>query len=259
LKNDKVEVNGIRIAYTLGDAGKPLVLLHGYPLDRSIWNQLAPLLEDGFRVLMPDLKGFGESDVADTGKSIASYASDVAGVMKHVGMRNAYIVGHSMGGYVALAFAREYPESTTGIGLVSSQAAPDTPERRAGRYASAKRVLEEGVGPVAASMSEQLTSVPKLQQSLRDLISRQRAAGLAFALEAMADRPDSADFITSLGKPIVLVHGDADALIPVDRAREIKQAIPAAKYLELSACGHMPMLENPAAVAQALRFFLNPD
>lgn len=256
MENGKLDVDGIKIAYGLRGAGKTIVLLHGYPLDRSIWDSLAPLLEQDFQMVIPDLRGFGESEVADSGGSIDRYASDVRSVMQQLRIPTACIVGHSMGGYVALAFARSYPERTAGIGLISSQTAPDSPERKQGRYTTAKRILLEGVGPVAETMSGQLTANAEIQGALRSLISRQRPEGLAFALEAMAERPDSMDVITGSGKPTLIVHGDADALIPVDKAREIKQAMPGARYTELPGAGHMPMLENPRAVAEALRFFL---
>ena len=256
MENGKLRIDGLNIAYARAGAGIPLVLLHGYPLDRSIWDLLLPLLEHDFDLLMPDLRGFGESDVADPGRSLASYAADVLALMQQLGLIKAHVVGHSMGGYVALAFARHYPESTAGIGLVSSQTAADPPERKAGRYASARRILAEGVAPVAETMSAQLTGVPAIQASLRKLILGQRPAGLAFALEAMAERPDSTAVVTSSAKPVVIVHGDADALIAVDRAREIKDALPAAHYVELGGVGHMPMLEDPRAVAHALRYFL---
>src|SRR5688572_11852208 len=103
---DKLNVNGIELAYTRQGKGTPLVLLHGYPLDHHLWDEVLPLLEDIFDVILPDLRGFGESTIVDTPFTMEDYASDVAGLLDQLGIQRAAIVGHSMGGYVALAFAK---------------------------------------------------------------------------------------------------------------------------------------------------------
>ena len=117
----KTKVNGIKLAYERRGKGMPMALLHGYPLDHSIWAPLVPLLEDDFDLILPDLRGFGESQAVGTDFAMADYAADVAGLLGQLGIQKAAVVGHSMGGYVALAFMRAYPASVLGLGLVSSQ------------------------------------------------------------------------------------------------------------------------------------------
>ena len=129
------------------------------------------------------------------------------------------MAGHSMGGYVALAFTRAYPKRVLGLGLVSSQALADSPEKKAGRYQEAESILANGVKEVAEGMSVKLTARPDLQSCLKELILRQRPEGLAGALRAMAERPDSTPMLSGLDLPFVMVHGLADALIPIERAR----------------------------------------
>lgn len=252
---EKVNVAGIDIAYVRRGRGTPLVLLHGYPLDHTIWDDVAPLLEEGFDLIIPDLRGFGQSDVMEADDSIIDFASDIAGLVSHLKIKSAFLVGHSMGGYVALAFAREYSERVLGLAMISSQAQADAPDRKEGRYATAKQVLEQGVDPVVESMTPKLSAEPRIQDFVRELISKQRPLGLYIALAAMAERPDSTDLLPMFKFPVVVVHGDADALIPVERAREMKAAVPSAHYVELTGVGHMPMMENPQAVADALKFF----
>ncbi len=258
VQNAQCEVDGIRIAYTRRGRGIALVLIHGYPLDRSIWEPAENLLDKDFDMVVPDLCGFGGSDVVDASRSILAYAEDVAGVMRHVGLAKAIVVGHSMGGYVALALMRQHPEVVAGLGLISSQVVPDPPERKQGRYAAARAVLTDGVGPVAESMSTKLSADSRVQSVMHGLISMQRPAGLASALEAMAERPDSTDVVAAATVPVLVVHGTADALIPVERGRSIQEILPKARYVELPAAGHMPMMEDPAAVADALRWFVSP-
>src|SRR4030095_15752442 len=129
---EKINVNGIQLAYDRRGQGTPLVLMHGYPLDHHLWDEVLPLLEDTFDVIVPDLRGFGESTTVDSTYTMDDYASDIAGLLDQLGIQKTAIVGHSMGGYVALAFTRLYPERVSGIGLVSSQVLADPPDRKEG-------------------------------------------------------------------------------------------------------------------------------
>jgi pimeloyl-ACP methyl ester carboxylesterase len=236
----------------------PLVLVHGYPLDHSIWQALVSLLENDFDLILPDLRGFGDSQVAGADFTIADCAADVAGLLDQLKIKHAAVVGHSMGGYVALAFARAYPNRLSGLGLVSSQPFADTPEKQAGRYQEAQAILAHGVREVAESMSAKLSARPDLQAWLKQLILHQQPAGLAGALRAMAERPDSTPLLSGFELPLVVVHGTADALIPVERARSVKEAVPAASLTEIPQAGHMPMMENPQKTAEALKALLHP-
>ncbi len=251
----KVNIDGINLAYTRRGKGVPLVLIHGYPLDHSIWEELAPLIEHDFDLIMPDLRGFGESDVMEADDSMLDYARDIAGLLSRLRIQKAFLAGHSMGGYIALAFAREYEERVSGLAMVASQMAADTPERKEGRRATARQVLQQGVGVVVETMAPKLSAEPRVQQFVRALIEQQPPLGIVAALTAMADRPDSSEIFAGFPFPVTVVHGDADALIPVERAREMKAALPSLHYVELPGIGHMPMMENPSGVAEALRFF----
>jgi pimeloyl-ACP methyl ester carboxylesterase len=158
-----------------------------------------------------------------------------------------------MGGYIALAFARLYPERVTGLGLVASQALSDAPDRKEGRYKSAAEVADKGIGSVVAAMTPKLTPDARIQEFVKGSMEQQQPAAYIGALKAMAERVDSTPLLASFNFPVVLVHGDADALIPIDRAREVKAAIPGAHLVELSGVGHMPMMEAAQKTAEALR------
>jgi len=250
---DKISINNITLAYTRRGKGTPLVLLHGYPLDRSIWNETAPFLEDEFDLILPDLRGFGESTTVEMPYTMDSLAADIAGLLNHLGIEKAAIAGHSMGGYVALTFARLYPERLLGLGLISTQLAADPPDRKEGRYATAAQVAEKGVIVVAEAMTPKLSADERVQSMVRSLMEGQSSAGVIGALKAIAERLDSGDLLKNFKFPVLVLHGDADALIPVERAREVKAALPGAELIELPGVGHMPMLEAPEATAVALR------
>jgi pimeloyl-ACP methyl ester carboxylesterase len=250
---ETIEVNGIRLAYDRRGSGTPMVLLHGFPLDHHLWDEVVPLLEDQFDLILPDLRGFGGSSTVDSFYSMEDYASDVAALLDHLNIQNAAVVGHSMGGYIALAFARLYPDRVRGLGLVSSQVLADPPERKEGRYKSAAEVADKGIASVVEAMTPKFTSDPRLQDYARKSMEQQPPGAYIGALKAMAERVDSTPLLPSIDYPVVIVHGDADSLVPIDRAREVKAAVPDAHLVEVSGAGHMPMMEDAEKTAQALK------
>jgi pimeloyl-ACP methyl ester carboxylesterase len=261
---EKILINKFSLAYKRLGQGAPLVLIHGYPLDHSIWDEVIPLLSSdpltgsgqAFDLILPDLRGFGASDSTATPYSMADLASDIAGLLDHLGIESAFIAGHSMGGYVALAFAQAHPSRVRGLALVSSQAAADPPERKAGRYANAKQIAEDGIGETVAGMTSKLSADARVQKFVHDLMKRQKPAGFVGSLRAMAEREDMLSMLTSASFPLTLIHGDADGLIPVGRAHEIQSVAPRARLFTLAGLGHMPMLENPQATSEALKSFV---
>jgi len=253
---EKIQVNGINLAFERRGKGKPLVLLHGFPLDHHLWDAAIHLLEDKFDLILPDLRGFGESETVDTPYTMEDYASDIAQLLDQLGIQKTAIAGHSMGGYVALAFARLYPERVSGLALVSSQAPADPPERKEGRYKSAADIAANGISSVVESMTPKFTTDPRLQTLTRESMEKQQPAAYIGALKAMAERVDSTPLLGTFGFPVVIIHGDTDALIPIDRAREARDAIQGSHYVELKGVGHVPMLEAAKETAEALERLL---
>jgi len=254
---EKIKVNGINLAYEHRGRSEPLVLIHGYPLDRTTWNEAASLLEPDFDLIIPDLRGMGQSDAVDKTYTVTDLASDIAGLLDHLKIQKAFIAGHSMGGYVALAFARAYPNRVRGLGIISSQVLADSSERKKGRYQTAKDVQEKGISVVVDSMTTKLSADARIQSFVREVMQRQKPAGIIGSVKAMAERDDSSDLFKSFKFSVVIIHGDADALIPVERGREMKAALPSAHYAELKGAGHMAMMESPQATVNALDRFLN--
>jgi 3-oxoadipate enol-lactonase len=250
---EKIKINGIELAYIRRGKGSPLVLLHGYPLDHHIWDEIAPLLEDYFDLIIPDLRGFGESTTGDSPYTMDDIASDIAGLLDHLGIPKSAISGHSMGGYVALAFAGLYPERVSGLALVSSQVVADPPDRKEARYKSAAEVAEKGIGGVVETMTSKFTPNEQLQSLSSEIMKRQQPEAFIGALKAMAERKDATLLISSFKFPVVIIHGDADALIPIDRAHEVKALLPQTHFVELKGLGHLLMLEDKEKTAEALK------
>ena len=234
--------------------GAPLILIHGFPLDHSIWDDVTPLLSPTFELILPDLRGFGESVSPAPVWTITDLAADIASLLDHLGIESAFIAGHSMGGYVALAFAAAYPSRLRGLALVASQTAADTPERKAGRYAQAQKIMEDGIGETVAGMTLKLSADERVQKFVHDLMRKQKPASFILSLLAMAERADTLFVLAEASFPVLIVHGGADGLIPLQR--EIQLKVPRARVVELPGLGHMPMMESPQTVADALKSLL---
>jgi pimeloyl-ACP methyl ester carboxylesterase len=250
---EKVNVNGIELAYTRQGRGVPLVLLHGFPLDHHTWDEIVPLLENTFDLIIPDLRGFGQSTTVDSPYTMDDLASDIAGLLDQLGIEKTAIAGHSMGGYVALAFAGLNPERVSALGLLSTQTPADPPDRKEGRYKSAESVAENGIGGVVDAMTSKFTSNERLQESARETMERQQPAAYIGALKAMAERLDSSDLLPHFTFPVTIIHGSADQLIPIIRAEEMKSAIAQAYFVALKDVGHLPMLEAVQETADGLK------
>ncbi len=245
----------VDLAYEEHGTGIPLMLVHGFPLNRTIWRPLVPLLESKFRMVLPDLRGFGQSPVPEGTYSMRLLAEDLRALLDTLKIEKVVLVGHSMGGYVSLAFAQAYPHRLAGLAMVSSQAAADNPEVRASRSLWDK-VIEEtkrrGLKPLAESMSKRLTCQPDLVAPLRELILKCNPQGVIGALKGMAERPNAQEWLSSIVVPAVVIAGSEDAIIPPDRPKVMTQLLGRAWLVEVSGAAHMPMMEQPAAVAKAL-------
>jgi pimeloyl-ACP methyl ester carboxylesterase len=180
-------------------------------------------------------------------------ADDIAGLLERLSVDKCALAGHSMGGYIALAFAKKYPNRVDGLGLVSSQTKADTLERKQGRYKEAAEVEKNGIGSIVDGMVPKLSADIRVQARVREVMTRQQGAGVVGALKAMAERRDAADVLSSIQLPPLILHGVEDRLIPIERAREIKRDLPFVRLVELPDAGHMPMMEAPEKTAEALK------
>ena len=252
-----VAINGINLAYERLGNGKPLMLIHGFPLDHTSWSEVTSLLKNDFDLILPDLRGFGQSTTMETPYTISDMADDLAGLLDDLKIEKIALAGHSMGGYVALAFAKKYPQRVSGLGLVSSQAVADSPEGKDRRYQTATDVAQKGVGIVADAMTPKLSADARVQIFVRAVIERQTPSAVIGALKAMAEREDLMSYLSSVTFPVLLIHGGADVLIPIERAKEIKAVLSSAQFIELKGAGHMPMMEFEKETAEGLKFLEN--
>lgn len=251
------------LTYTAGGAGPTVILLHGFPLSRAIWDSQVRGLQGSFRVVTPDLPGLGLSPALPDGgePSMTAMAREVLALMDRLGVQKAAVAGHSMGGYVALALWKLAPERVSGLAMVASQAHPDSPEAAQGRHATAERVMKDGSGVVAAAMGPRLFAPgmgPEnpLYQAATSIMAQSDPAAVRYCLLAMASREDFRQHMTQVSVPTLILTGELDVIIPADRGQTMVDAVPGAELVTLSGTGHMPMLENPDGTTRALAAWL---
>ena len=234
-----------------------LLLVHGYPFDQSFWDWVRPLLNPEIRILTPDLRGFGGQPTGPEPPALEHMADDLHALLSREGVDRAVVAGMSMGGYVALAFAERHPSALAGLGLISSQAAADIEEARSGRRAMIEKVRRDGPQVAAKAAIPKLfapehSARPELIRFPTSGADRAGAAGICWALEAMAQRPDRTAVFQALDVPVLVLHGLHDAFIPVDRARSLAALGRQAEFVQVDHAGHAPPLEAPDLVADAL-------
>jgi len=256
----RIQVGDVELALEDHGRGEPLVLVHGFPFDRRMWRgQIGAF--DGFRLILPDVRGHGESEPAPPPYSMTTLAEDLRQLLDHLGLDRVVIGGLSMGGYIALAFAARYPERLSALLLIDTQAAADSPEAREKRAELSARARRDGVEAVAGEMLERLVGgrnvTPEVADLVRQMILGTSVEGMVGALAGMAARPDSTPLLPKIACPTLVVVGQDDAVTPPETARSMAAAIPRAELVEIPSAGHLAPLEQPPAVNAAIRSFLS--
>ncbi len=243
-------------------SGTPLVLLHAFPLSSAMWLAQREGLAGRFRVITPDLRGFGGSVLGDDEPSIDAMADDVARACRALGVRRAVIGGLSMGGYVAMALCRRHPDLVLGLVLAATRAAADTEQVRANRLRQADRLDRDG-GPqvlVEEVLPGLVGPTTYRQRALvygrvRGLVQATPPRAAAWAQRAMAGRPDAFGTLREVRVPALVMVGDEDALATEAEARAMADALPNAELMVVPRAGHLCAIEQPDLFNQAVAEF----
>ncbi|HLM58578.1 MAG TPA: alpha/beta fold hydrolase [Pyrinomonadaceae bacterium] len=259
-----VRVRGIEMAYDDGGGGgTPVVLLHGFPFDRSMWREQIESLKDSYRVIAPDLRGHGQTSVTGGAATMEEMADDVAALLDELGVGRVVVGGLSMGGYVTLAFCRKHAERVAAVVLADTRPQPDTEEGRRGREKMVELALREGMAPIADAMlpkvlaPQTLGSKPELVARVREMILGTNPEGAAAALRGMAARRDQTDLLPRLGVPALVIVGTEDSVTPPADAEAMHRLIPGSRLVKIEGAGHASNLERAADFNRALREFLD--
>lgn len=256
-------VRGIEMAYDdTGGSGAALVLLHGFPFDRSMWRGQAEALGGEFRFVAPDLRGLGETPPGDGGLTIEVMAEDVAALLDELKLESVVLGGLSMGGYVAFEFIRKFPERVRALVLADTRPQADTEEGRRAREENAQRALREGMVPIAESMLTKVLSDGtrerggEVPERVRAMMLGTSPAGAAAALRAMAVRRDQTDLLPSINVPTLIVVGDEDSITPPADAEAMSAKIEGSRLVVVEGAGHLSNVEQPEQFNRALGEFL---
>lgn len=239
--------------------GAPILLLHGFPLSHRMWReQMGPLSASG-QVLAPDFPGFGQTMLVDDAMSMDSYAASALSVCEAIAPgQPIHVVGLSMGGYVAMAMLRMAPDRIQSLTLTNTKAEADTGEAAQKRLAMAEKLLVDGSRVAAEAMLPNVMAKsvnedrPALFDFVRDLMISQSARGLAAAQRAMAARPDSTGTLAGCPVPVLVVAGDDDRITPAPAMERMAAGIPGGRFVLIPGAGHLPVLEKPALVNEAI-------
>ncbi|SEO15079.1 alpha/beta fold hydrolase [Paenibacillus sp. OV219] len=266
LANGQVQLpNGQQLAYYdsgAGEQGKPdIVLLHGFCGSSAYWEEIVPALEQHGRVIVPDLRGHGRSSAPDESPyAMEQFAEDLLALLNELNIERICLFGHSLGGYISLAFAEQYAEKLASFSLIHSTAKPDSEEAKGNRDKAAQSLLENGIRSFTDGLVPKLFAPAhrdSMQSEVKHIIEigyEASAAAAAATALGMKARPDRTAVLERLNVPILLVAGSEDAVVAPANTFTVDGPLVSQVLLEGS--GHMSMVESPAELAEALIVFI---
>jgi 3-oxoadipate enol-lactonase len=251
-----LKANGLSIFYSDEGQGEPLLLIHGFPLSSQMYVPQRAALKHRFRVITPDLRGMGQSDVPTSGYSMDAYVDDLLALLDHLDIERAVVGGMSMGGYIAFALLRRAPERVKGLVLIDTKATADDEEMLQKRRALIEQVRNGGPKE-AADTSKMLTERthqenPDLVDYVQSIMLSTPADGIVGALQAMIVRPDSTSMLRTINVPTLIIVGSDDPLTPPESAKQMQQVMPNARLVVIEDAAHASNLERPEDVNRAI-------
>jgi 3-oxoadipate enol-lactonase len=260
---ERVRSDDVEIFYEIRGSGPPVVLLHPFPCHHEFWKPVAEALDSRYRLIVPDLRGHGDSEIGEGPALMQKHAGDVARVLDAAGVGKAAFVGCSIGGYILFEFWRRFRERVTSLALCDTRPQSDTADGRANRLKAAAAVLEQGTEPFIESMIPKLlgrTTVamwPDLVEGARAMMRKMSAEDISLVLRGMAERPDSVADLKSINVPTLIVIGEEDVLSTVADGELMRQNIAGSQLKVVPKAGHYAPWEQPELVGKVLRQFLD--
>ena len=257
-----IKTNGIGIDYRDEGSGIPVIFIHAFPLNQTMWDDQLVALRTHCRVITLDLRGFGCSDAPQGPYLMDQMAADVRGLMHALNIDRSMFVGLSMGGYVSLTFYRNYPESVLALVLADTRASADTLEASERRLKSAARAEADGASAIADDMIPLLLGNttreirPHITHRVRAMIEANTPRGIASAQRGMAQRSDSTDILPGMNVPVLVIVGAEDTLTQVAEAEGLREGINGARLHVIESAGHLSNMERPEEFNASLLEFI---
>jgi|ERR1700690_1084688 len=258
LRSDDAE-----IFYEIQGDGPPVVLLHPFPAHHEFWLPVIPALQSRYRLILPDLRGHGESEIGEGPALMAKHAADIARVMDAAGVGKAAFIVCSIGGYIVFEFLRRFRARVSALALCDTRPQSDTSEARANRLKNADAVLEQGTERFLQGMVPKLfgaTTVsarPDIVEGALRMMRKMSPQDISLVLRGMAERPDSVSDLKHINLPTLIVIGEEDVLSTAGDGELMRQNIPGSRLKMIPKAGHYAPWERPEAVAPLLRQFLD--
>jgi pimeloyl-ACP methyl ester carboxylesterase len=249
----------VHLAYDDEGSGECVVLIHGHPFDRTMWAPQLAALRDTYRVIVPDLRGFGHSPVTPGRVLMRELAADIEELLDRLGIASAAPVGLSMGGLVTMELAAAQPDRYWAIGLIATTAQPPSPDDRRIRNERAAAVERDGMTVLLDYMHTGLYSPacpPAIRERVDAMMAAAPPAGAAAALRGRGDRPDYRPMLASLGIPALVVAGTADPWSTAEVTAEIVASLQRPRLVAIDGAGHLPNLEAAGEFNESLHTFL---
>ena len=259
----RVRSDDIEISYEVRGRGPDVVLLHPFPANRGVWMPVADLLESRYRVVLPDLRGHGESGVGNGAATMDKHAADIVRIIDDAGIRKAVFAGESIGGYILFEFWRRYRDRVSALILCNTKAGADNEDARANRLRSAEDAEKNGVEPFVDTMLGKLlgqstrTNRPDLVQRARAMMMKMTPAGIAAVQRGMAVRPDSIPTLATIDVPTLLITGDEDAVTGPPEAELMYRHLRGSEMKIIAKAGHYAVFEQHEEAARVMRVFLD--
>lgn len=256
-----IDIHGRKTRFCDEGKGRVLVLLHGFPESLEIWETLSVALSRSYRVIRIDLPGFGRSECLGYMHSMEEMAAQVKGVLDELGLRKYVLCGHSMGGYVAMAFAEMFPENVSGLIMFHSSAQADSEEKKNDRDRAISAVKADKKAFVSAFLErlfapENLPLMKRELEALKQIASETSAQAIIAALEGMKIRKDRSDVLRQLSTPVLFIVGKKDVVLSAEALIAQSKTCRDGRVLLLGNAGHMGFYENPVTVEKGIRGFL---
>ena len=260
----EISINDLVLNIVDQGSGPPVVLVHGFPLDHSMWRGQIERLSAQFRVIAPDLRGFGKSKSNADVVTMAQFADDIAALLDALSITEPIsFCGLSMGGYIGWQFVQRHRDRLSRLIQCDTRAQADSDDAKATRLKAADHVLANGPEPLVATMMPKLfadttmANQPDVVQATREVMLGTAPAAIAAAQRGMAERPDVTKDLSKVDVPTLILCGERDAISPPDEMCEIANAIPGATFVQIDGAGHMAPLEDPQTVNEAILKFLS--
>ena len=267
VKSNKIRIGDISISYYIKKSrtttSKTIIFLHGFPFNKNMWRDQLEALPEDVTAIALDIRGHGLTTSGHGFFSIDVFAKDIGVFMEKLDIEQAVLCGISMGGYIALRAYQLFPEKISGLILVDTHSKADTNAGKQKRFASIQTILNHGRRPFSIGFVENVFSSYSIQEKpqaveyIKSAIRRNSVRSICSTLLALAARTDTSDTLKDISVPTLLIRGSDDRITSLQDMKDLEEAIPNARFIEITGCGHLPNLEAPEEFNHAIKEFMS--